>query len=169
MRALCLLPIVLLGVAGAASAENKFFPMKDPMTDAAGGIAALNADGDLQVGIVCDARTGGQMSVGLVSRQPVIDAQRPVKIRIDGGTPFEMPANYSGHGILIENGAKPDSPGGKLISRLLTAKHIVLQILDSGDVPITDEFDLGDAADKINQVFAACPDTAWSLKAKPSH
>lgn len=165
MRAICLLPIVLLGLAGAASAENKFFLRKDPMTDAVGGLAALNADGAIQVAIGCDPSPGGEMMIGFISSQPMADAQRPVKIRIDGGTPFEMPASYSGNGMLIESGAKPNSPGGKLISRLLMARHIVIQIFDSGNVPTTDEFDLGDAADKINQVFATCGDTAWAAKA----
>ncbi len=174
MRALCLLPIVLLGLAGTASAENKFFPKKDPMTDAVGGNAILNMSGTVLPAVTCAPApaTEHHLNVAFFSKQDLGylgEQAGTVKVRIDGGAPFDLTGTYTPQGILVEAGAKPGSPGGQLLDKFRTAKHMVVQLAASDGSAVTDDFDLGnDAASTIDQAVTVCHDPAWAKAAKSS-
>ncbi len=165
MRALCLLPVALLGLAGAASAENKFAPNNDPMTDAVGGDAILNTDGTIMTGVSCVPDAKSHVDVQFASRESLgytFNQAGSAKVRIDGGAPFVLVGGYGGNGFMIETHAKPNSPGGHFIEQIRIAKHVVVQLTKIDGETLTDEFDLGDAREKIDQAVALCHDPQWA-------
>ncbi len=172
MRAICLLPVVLLGLAGAASAENKFAPNKDPMTDAVGGDAILNTQGTIMTAVSCEPAPNKHLTVYFVSKEDLgyqFEQNGTIKVRIDSGTPFNLTGIYQDGAFRVEANVKPDSPGGHFIERTRTAKHMVVQVTEIGGGTVTDEFDLGDdAASTIDQAVAVCDDPDWNKIIKSS-
>lgn len=160
----------MLAVAMPAQAENTFQIIKDEMTDAQRGIAAINLSGKITPIVKCDTNGPGSIYISLLSKEYLgqtvsrygSGANRDAKFRFDGAEPYTVSASYNGRTANIFD-LKLGTPGARILTDMLTSRRMVIELTDFHYASVSDAFDLGDSADVIKKAVQACQDTSLNL------
>lgn len=153
--------ILSIAAASPLEARNTFQSTLDPMTDALTSVATVNADGKISPMIRCDKNGAESVYLSFRANQYwgiTKRKRRDIIVRFDGAEPYKVRAFYGTQSIVISD-INLRKPSGTLLRDMMTAKNMVIQLTGYQGVPITDTFELSNAAEVIYATVKTCADT----------
>ena len=153
--------ILLIAAASPLEARNTFQSTSDAMTDALTSVATINADGKISPMIRCDKNGADSVYMSFRANQYwgiTKRKKRNILVRFDGAEPYKVRAFYGTQSIMIID-INLRKPSGALLRDMMTAKNMVIQLTGYQGVPITDTFELNNAAEVIYATVKTCADT----------
>jgi hypothetical protein len=144
-------------------AANSFKEVTDPMSDAKRGIAAINSGGKITPVVKCDNNGMGSMYISFIASEylgAVKYKTRNIKVRFDSSEPYEVSAYHDGSTASVFD-LKPGAASGKLLTDMMTAKRMVVQLTTYDYDAVTDVFELDNAGEVIKKAILTCGDATW--------